>query len=105
MQWATSKAMDERIAFDGIAPPRASVFSGEKFGSWVAEQPIRQHWVDALKVIGATGFVGSAPPQIAKTPEAAEAVGTAITSVMQGQATAHDAACALDDKLAALLPQ
>lgn len=103
IQWATSKAMDERIAFDGIAPPRSSVFQGEKFGKWVAELRIRQHWVDALKAMGADGMPGSAPPQVSKVPEAGEAVGTAISRIMQGQSTAHDAGCDLDDKLISLI--
>ena len=105
IQWATSKEMDERLAFDGIAPPRTSVFAGEKFGKWVAEKPIRQHWVEALKTMARDGIVGSAPPQVSKVPEAGEAVGAAVSKVLQGEASVHDAACELDDKLTALIPK
>lgn len=103
IQWATSKAMVERLAFDGIAPPRKSVFAGEKFRQWVAELPVRQHWVDALTEMGASGVPGSAPPQIARSPEAGEAVGSYVTKVMQGQLSARDAGCELDDKLISLI--
>ncbi|HEY0419576.1 MAG TPA: extracellular solute-binding protein, partial [Acetobacteraceae bacterium] len=105
IQWATSREMVERLAFEGIAPPRGSVFEGEKFRKWVAELPVRQHWVDALKQMGANGRPGSAPPQVSKVPEAGEAAGTAVTKVMQGQMKPREAGCELDDKLVALIQQ
>lgn len=104
VQWATSKEMDERLAFDGIAPPRKSVFEGERFAKWTAEEPVRQHWVDTLKKMGEVGITGSAPANVARTPEVSEALGVAISKVMQGQATAKEAGCELDTKLIALLP-
>ena len=105
IQWSTSKEMEERLALEGVAPPRTSVFQGKQFLSWVAERPIRQHWVDALKAMASNGRPGSVPSQIARVPEAADAIGTAVNKVMLGQMSAHDAGCELDAKLVSLLPQ
>lgn len=105
LQWATSKQMDEKIALQGIAPPRQSVFNGPSFSKWIGEKPNRQEWVAALKQLAATGYANTVPSTIVQAPEASDIIGSAVQSVMLGQASAKDAGCALDDALAKLLPQ
>ena len=105
LQWATSKQMDEKIAFKGVAPPRQSVFHGPNFGKWVAEKPNRQEWVSALSQIAATGYANTIPAEIVQAPEANDIIGAGVQSVMLGEATAKEAGCKMDDALAKLMPK
>lgn len=103
LQWATSKAMDEKIAFNGVAPPRKSVFEGDKFKAWIAEKPNRQQWVDALGVLAATGVGTAAPPEAVPAPEANDIIGATVQDVLLGQTDAKAAGCAADEKMKTLL--
>jgi multiple sugar transport system substrate-binding protein len=105
VQWATSKQMDARIALKGIAPPRQSVATSPEFAKWVAEKPNRQQWVAALKQLSDTGYTSSYPSAMVNTPEAGDAIGAAMQSVLLGQDSAKDAGCKIDDALIALIPK
>jgi multiple sugar transport system substrate-binding protein len=105
VQWATSKQMDARFALKGIAPPRQSVATSQEFAKWVAEKPNRQQWVAALKQLSDTGYTSSYPPDMINTPEAGDAIGAAMQSVLLGQDSAKDASCKIDDALIALMPK
>ena len=101
LQWATSPEVQTKLVQAGVAPPRASVFSGPEFGAWAAEQPIRRAWADALIQIGRTG-TGVYQPPTDRIPEARDVIGNAVQQVILGRASARDAACAADAELAKL---
>jgi multiple sugar transport system substrate-binding protein len=98
LQWVTSRATQTRLIQAGVAPPRTSVFQGEEFQRWVAEQPIRQQWANALVEIARTGTsIYQIPTE--RVPEARELSGNAVQRVILGQASAQDAACQADQEL------
>ena len=84
-----------------MAPPRASVFGGQVFQSWAAEQPIRRAWGDALVQIGREG-TGVFQPPTDRVPEAREKIGDAVQAVVLGRATPAEAARTADTELARL---
>lgn len=98
LQWATSKAMQERLALKGLAPPRTSVMDSETFGAWLAEEPVRQQWGAALNVLSSTGSSVLAP-QIILQPETREMIGQAVGKVILGEATAAQAAAEADARI------
>jgi multiple sugar transport system substrate-binding protein len=77
------------------------VFGGESFKAWAAEMPIRQAWADALIEIGRTG-TGVYQSPTDRIPEARDLIGGAMQQVVQGKATALEAAKAADAELAKL---
>jgi multiple sugar transport system substrate-binding protein len=77
------------------------VFGGEAFKTWAAEMPIRQAWADALIEIGRTG-TGVYQSPTDRIPEARDLIGGAMQQVVQGKATALEAAKAADAELAKL---
>lgn len=101
VQWATSPQMDAALALKGIAPPRASVVNSPEYQAWLKEVPVRQDWANLLRDMGANGTSEVGPP-LDRQPQAREIVGDAVDSVLLGQATAHDAACSADKRLAAM---
>jgi multiple sugar transport system substrate-binding protein len=101
IQWATSAEVQSRLVQAGVAPPRASVFSGPAFTAWAAELPIRRAWADALIEIGRTG-TGVYQTPTDRIPEARDIIGNAVQQIVLGRASARDAACAADAELARL---
>lgn len=101
LQWATSPEVQTRLVQAGVAPPRASVFTGAEFNAWAAEQPVRRAWADALIEIGRTG-TGVYQTPTDRIPEARDMIGNAVQQVVLSRASARDAACAADAELAKL---
>jgi len=101
VQWATSAEVETKLVSKGVAPPRASVFSGPTMKAWAAEKPVRQQWADALREISRTGTGDYASPTD-RVPETREIIGRAVQEVVLGEKTAKDAACAADVELAKL---
>lgn len=91
LQWATSREMQTRLALEGLAPPRTTVMESEEFGAWLAEEPVRKQWADALNEISSTGSSVLAP-QIILQPETREIIGRAVGKVILGETTAKAAA-------------
>ena len=104
VQWATSKAMDAKLAVLGIAPPRESVAQSADYKAWLQQVPVRADWERLLKQMGATGTSEVGPP-LERQPQAREIVGDAVDSVLLGQTSAHDAACNADKQLAAMMAE
>jgi multiple sugar transport system substrate-binding protein len=102
MQWATSKAMQTRLALHGIAPPRSSVAASAAYRAWLAQEPVRQQWAKLIATMAATGTSEVGPP-VRRQAEARQIVGEAIDKVLLGQAKAKPAACAADKQLTAML--
>ena len=102
VQWATSKAMDAKLALQGIAPPRDLVAQSAAYKAWLQQVPLRADWAGLLQQMGATGTSEVGPP-LERQPQAREIVGEAVDSVLLGQASAHDAACSADKQIAAMM--
>ncbi len=102
LQWATTKAMQEKLALGGIAPPRSSVAASAAYRAWLHALPVRLDWANLLNEIGSTGTSEVGPPLV-RQPQARQFVGDAVDKVLLGQASAHDAACTADKGLAGMI--
>lgn len=102
VQWATSKAMQEKLALDGIAPPRAAVAGGADFKKWMDEQPVRKEWVAAVNELGKTGTSEVGYPIVAN-PASREFVGQAVNELLLGQKPVAQACADADKQLDALI--
>jgi multiple sugar transport system substrate-binding protein len=102
MQWATSKAMEARLALKGIAPPRASVADSPAYKAWLDQLPARGEWQMLIDTMAATGTSEVGPP-IDRQPQARQIIGEAVDHVLLGQASAKDAACQADHDIEAML--
>jgi multiple sugar transport system substrate-binding protein len=102
VQWATSKAMQEKLALEGIAPPRAAVANGADFKKWMDEQPVRKEWVAAVNELGKTGTSEVGYPIVAN-PASREFVGQAVNELLLGQKPAAQACADADKQLDALI--
>jgi len=102
VQWATTKAMQEKLALLGIAPPRASVAGSTAYKAWLQAVPVRQQWAQLLNDMGKTGTSEVGPPLL-RQPQAREIIGDAVDKVLLGQAKVQKAACAADKQLAAMM--
>lgn len=102
LQWATSKAMQEKLALDGIAPPRASVANDADYKKWADEQPVRKEWVAAVNELGKTGTSEVGYPIVAN-PASREFVGQAVNELLLGQKPVAQACADADKQLDALI--
>ena len=102
VQWATSKAMQEKLALEGIAPPRAAVAGGADFKKWMDEQPVRKEWVAAVNELGKTGTSEVGYPIVAN-PASREFVGQAVNELLLGQKPVAQACADADKQLDALI--
>jgi multiple sugar transport system substrate-binding protein len=102
VQWATSKAMQEKLALEGIAPPRSAVSAGADFKKWTQEQPVRKEWVAAVTELGKTGTSEVGYPIVAN-PASREFVGQAVDELLLGQKPVAQACADADKQLDALI--
>ena len=102
VQWATSRATQEKLALEGIAPPRASVASAPEYRKWIDEQPVRREWVAAVNQLSQTGTSEVGYPIVAN-PASREHIGQAINELILGQKTVQQACADADRALDALI--
>ena len=102
VQWATSRAMEERLAVEGIAPPRSAVAQGAEFKKWMEAEPARKEWVAAVNELAKTGTSEVGYPIVAN-PASREFVGQAVDEILLGQKTAAQACADADKQLDALI--
>jgi multiple sugar transport system substrate-binding protein len=102
VQWATSRATQEKLALEGIAPPRASVATSPGFKKWIDEQPVRRDWIAAINELSQTGTSEVGYPIVAN-PASREYVGQAINELILGQKTVAQACADADTALNALI--
>ena len=102
VQWATSKAMQEKLALEGIAAPRAAVAAGPEFKKWMDEQPVRKEWVAAVTELGKTGTSEVGYPIVAN-PASREFIGQAVDELLLGQKPVAQACADADKQLDALV--
>lgn len=102
LQWATSKEVQEKLALEGIAPPRASVAGSAEFKKWVDAQAVRREWITAVNTVGQTGISEVGYPIVAN-PASREPIGQAINELLLGQKTVAQACADADTALNALI--
>ena len=102
LQWATSRAVQEKMALEGIAPPRASVAAAPDFKRWIEEVPVRRDWIAALNTLSQTGSSEVGYPIVAN-PASREPIGQAINELILGQKTVAQACADADAALNALI--
>jgi multiple sugar transport system substrate-binding protein len=102
LQWATTRAVQEKLALEGVAPPRASVANAPKFKAWVDQEPVRKEWVAAINELNRTGTSEVGYPIVAN-PASREHVGQAINELLLGQKTLGQACADADKALDALI--
>jgi multiple sugar transport system substrate-binding protein len=102
LQWATSKEMQVKLGLEGLAPPRTSVWESDEYIAWLAEEPVRQQWSEALTVLSQTGSSVLAP-QIILQPETRQIIGEAVGSVTLNEATPQEAAKKADQLINVLI--
>lgn len=102
VQWATSPAVQAKLALDGVAPPRAAVAKAPSYKAWMDEQPVRAEWVAAVNELSRTGTSEVGYPIVAN-PASRDFIGQAATELLLGQKTSAEACAAADKQLDALI--
>lgn len=102
VQWATSPAMQQKLALDGVAPPRTAVANAKGYKAWMDEQPVRREWVAAINDLSRTGTSEVGYPIVAN-PASREFVGQAVTELLLGQKPPAQACADADKALDALI--
>jgi multiple sugar transport system substrate-binding protein len=102
LQWATSREIQEKLALEGVAPPRASVAGAPGFKAWIDEQPVRREWIAAINELSRTGTSEVGYPIVAN-PASREFVGQAINELLLGQKAVAQACADADKALDALI--
>ena len=102
VQWASSRAMEEKLALEGIAPPRSAVARGADFRKWMEEQPVRKEWVAAVDEVARIGTSEVGYPIVAN-PASREFVGQAVDEILLGQKSVSQACADADKQLDALI--
>ena len=104
VQWATSPAVQKKMALQGIAPPRPSVATDPEYRKWIDEEPVRKEWQAALDVLATKGSSEVGYPIVAN-PESREFIGQAVQDLILKQKTVDQACADADKALDALIAQ
>jgi len=104
VQWATSPAVQKKMALQGIAPPRPSVAADPEYRKWIDEEPVRKEWQAALDVLATKGSSEVGYPIVAN-PESREFIGQAVQDLILKQKTVDQACADADKALDALIAQ
>ncbi len=97
VQWATNRAMQEKLALEGIAPSRVSVSGSPEYKSWIEQETVRKEWATAVAALAQTGVTEIGYPIVAN-PASRDPIGQAVGDVLLGQKPVAEA-CADADKL------
>ena len=104
VQWATSPAVQKKMALQGIAPPRPSVATDPEYRKWIDEEPVRKEWQAALDVLATKGSSEVGCPIVAN-PESREFIGQAVQDLILKQKTVDQACADADKAIDALIAQ
>ncbi|MCW5256604.1 sugar ABC transporter substrate-binding protein [Verminephrobacter aporrectodeae subsp. tuberculatae] len=102
VQWATSPAIQAKLALDGVAPARSAVAKSPGYKAWMDEQPVRAEWVAAVNELSRTGTSEVGYPIVAN-PASRDFIGQAATELLLGQKTPAQACADADKQLDALI--
>jgi multiple sugar transport system substrate-binding protein len=94
--------MQERLALEGIAPPRASVAGGADFRKWIDEVPVRREWIAAINDANRTGTSEVGYPIVANVASR-DVVGQAVNELILGQKPVAQACAEADRALNELI--
>jgi multiple sugar transport system substrate-binding protein len=104
VQWATSPAIQKKMALQGIAPPRPAVANDPEYRKWLDEEPVRKEWQAALDVLATKGSSEVGYPIVAN-PESREFIGQAVQDLILKQKSLDQACADADKALDALIAQ
>jgi multiple sugar transport system substrate-binding protein len=104
VQWATSPAIQKKMAVQGIAAPRTSVSKDPEYRKWIDEEPVRKQWQAALDVLAAKGSSEVGYPIVAN-PQSREFIGPAVQDLILKQKSVDQACGDADKALDALIAQ
>jgi multiple sugar transport system substrate-binding protein len=90
VQWATSPAMQAKLALEGIAPPRASIAKDPNFQHWIDAEPVRREWMNAVQQAAKIGSSEVGVP-IAGNVASRDVIGGMVNEVMLGRKTVAQA--------------
>lgn len=90
MRWATSPAVQLKLAQEGIASPRSST-NEDPAVKTSYQSGLKHEWHDALNLIQSRGNPNVGPPAVQQT-QAREVIGQALDKVILGQSSPKDAA-------------
>ena len=102
VQWATSPAMQAKLALEDIAPPRAKVANDPAFMKWIDAEPVRREWMNAIQQAAKTGS-GEVGVPITANVASRDVIGGMVNEVMLGQKTVPQACADANKALAALM--
>ena len=102
VQWASSKEIQERLALDGVAPPRASVAGDGDYKAWMEAEPVRKEWGATLAELSKTGTSEVGYPIVAN-PASREFIGQAVNELLLDQKPVAQACADADKQLNALI--
>lgn len=101
VEWATSPEVQLEMAKLGIAPPRDSIFEDPEYQATL-DTPLLQQWRDTLLFVLSNGNPEVGPVGF-QAPAMRKVIGDGVGSVILGQATAEEAANAIQEQLNPLL--
>lgn len=101
MTWATSKAVQAKLAASGVASPRSSVSADPEYQASLDTQG-RKDWQAAIDAILSDGNPNVGPPAVDQS-KARTLIGDEIGKVVLGQQSVDDAASNIDKGLADLV--
>jgi multiple sugar transport system substrate-binding protein len=104
VQWATSPAVQKKMALQGIAPPRPSVADRSGVPQVDRRGAVRKDWQAALDVLATKGSSEVGYPIVAN-PESREFIGQAVQDLILKQKTVDQACADADKALDALIAQ
>jgi multiple sugar transport system substrate-binding protein len=102
LQWATSPAMEARLALEGIAPPRSEIAKDPNFKKWIDAEPVRREWIDAIQRAARMGSSEVGVPIMANVASR-DIIGGMVDDVMLGQKTVAQACAEANQALAGLI--
>lgn len=102
VQWVSSPAMQEKLALEGIAAPRASVAKSEAVRKWLDAEPSRREWQTSLDELAQKGTSEVGYPIVAN-PASREIIGQAVSELVLGTKPLDKACADADTALNALI--
>lgn len=101
IEWATSPEVQLEMALLGVAPPRDAVFDDPEYQESL-DTPLLQQWRDTVLFILENGNPEVGPVGF-QAPAMRKVIGDGVGSVILGQATAEEAAAAIQEQLIPML--
>jgi multiple sugar transport system substrate-binding protein len=102
VQWATSPAMQAKLALEDIAPPRNKLANDPAFKKWIDAEPVRREWMNSIQQAAKTGS-GEVGAPIAGNVASRDIIGGMVNEVMLGQKSVGQACADANNALSSLM--